>query len=427
MEIPRSLPDRLTEELNALSDAGRHMVANALARLEWSDVAELRSAMAEVMEAVCSELSDLAAARSAEFYDDVRAASVGSRFGALAESGRDPSATDGAVRALVQSVVDTGSTERFARELGDRVDYEVKKSAGDCIVANASSDPLRPRYARVPSGAETCPFCIMLASRGFVYRTDRSAGSVNHYHPNCDCRVVPGFDGMTVEGYDPDDYYEQWKHPEIHTPNRDFSNVEYGEYRGVSYIGDRLGDHRGDGSDLDPVKMVIEDTGFTKDRAKQVLDDMHRWTGEGYTGIRRREGRYSEIADRIEEFIASSPKYRGAVYRGIGVERNVADGIVSALLEGEEIDQLGISSWATGAEWAQEFGSMNLERCEDGVKIIFRLAENKTGVSIKHVATAADNDEVIASENMRYILDGNIEQAHDPYDGDYLLIPVKEA
>lgn len=60
------------------------------------------------------------------------------------------------------------------------------------------------RFARVPTGPETCGFRFMLTSRGFVYR---SAGTVGvgpgHYHCGCNCRVVAGFGGSKgVEGYD---------------------------------------------------------------------------------------------------------------------------------------------------------------------------------------------------------------------------------
>ena len=74
---------------------------------------------------------------------------------------------------------------------------------------NAKRDGLR--YARVPMGGETCSFCAMLASRGFDYRSAKTAGEGNHYHKNCRCKVVPGFDGMEVEGYDPDEWHERWQ------------------------------------------------------------------------------------------------------------------------------------------------------------------------------------------------------------------------
>ncbi|MEG1245238.1 VG15 protein [Gordonibacter sp.] len=205
MEIPRKMLDQLTTELNAFSAAGRQMVLNALASAEWSDVSELRAIAVEVMEMVCCEMTDLASARSAEFYDELRTAAVGKRFGAFAESMREPKATEGAVKALIESVKKPGATDRFTRELTDRVDYEIKKSAGDCIGFNSARDPLKPRYARVPAGAETCSFCLLIASFGFVY------GSSGHYHADCDCRIVPEFGGMGVSGYDPDGMYARNK------------------------------------------------------------------------------------------------------------------------------------------------------------------------------------------------------------------------
>ena len=75
------------------------------------------------------------------------------------------------------------------------------------------------RYARVPSGRETCAFCFMLCSRGFVYWTEEEAGGDGHkYHSNCDCIIVPGFHKDTgidedaqIEGYRPSKLRERYK------------------------------------------------------------------------------------------------------------------------------------------------------------------------------------------------------------------------
>lgn len=82
------------------------------------------------------------------------------------------------------------------------------------ILCKADGEKLgeRVRFARVPTGSTTCPYRCMLASRGFVYKSELSALNGNHRH--CDCRIVEGFAGMEVEGYDPDEYYDKWKHPE---------------------------------------------------------------------------------------------------------------------------------------------------------------------------------------------------------------------
>lgn len=222
MEIPRSMLDGLTAEINALSEAGQRMVLEAVSNSERATVAELREVASKVMQSVCGSVAGMAAARSAAMYDAVREMAVGSGIGATVDAGYEPDATDGAVRALVSSVAKTGSTERFARDLAARVDYEVKKAAGECMFANGRRDDLDVRFARVPSGGETCPFCVMLASRGFVYRGERAAGALRHYHANCDCRIVPCFDSRyagpsrrfsastTVEGYDLDGLYRRY-------------------------------------------------------------------------------------------------------------------------------------------------------------------------------------------------------------------------
>ena len=58
---------------------------------------------------------------------------------------------------------------------------------------NMRIDPSKPRWARVPRGARTCAFCTMLASRGFTYLSEDSAGLEMQYHRDCDCQIVPSW------------------------------------------------------------------------------------------------------------------------------------------------------------------------------------------------------------------------------------------
>lgn len=209
--VPRALLDEYTEKLNSLSEASQQLVINALDGAQWDSVAQLRNILVAAMDQVCFTAADHARVIAAGMYDDVRQIAVGKRLGYLPGLEYDPNATDGAVRAFVQSVEKTGTTGELRRLLAERVDYEIKKAAGDCTAAFCRMDRLKPRYARIPSGRETCRFCIMLASRGFVYGSGKAAGSGNHYHAKCDCRIVQGYAGMDVEGYDPDAYYRVWR------------------------------------------------------------------------------------------------------------------------------------------------------------------------------------------------------------------------
>lgn len=72
------------------------------------------------------------------------------------------------------------------------------------------------RFARVPNGPDSCDWCNMLASRGAVYTSAEAAGELNHFHNNCHCVIVPSWGGSAIEGYEPDEYYDRWKHPEIY-------------------------------------------------------------------------------------------------------------------------------------------------------------------------------------------------------------------
>ena len=165
--------------------------------------------MLQALAAVMPTYTDMAAQASADFYDAERELALGERLGAVSISGYNPRKTEGAVRGFVRFVL-RDDVQTFNDQVLQRIDYEMKRSANMSVVENGRRDPKRVRYARVPTGAETCDFCLMLASRGFVYQSESTA-SASHVHSSCDCRVVPGWDGMEVEGYDPQAIYDRWQ------------------------------------------------------------------------------------------------------------------------------------------------------------------------------------------------------------------------
>ena len=214
MQIPRSYIENYSNSLNQISTTARESLSNALMQLNYdADIADIRNAVIAVMQTACGASSDLSARLAAEFYDGLRLQfGIDDGYQAEVNSGRVPEATDGAVRAFVQDLVDDKPIEQFVGKCVDRLDYETRKAANECVAKNAKNDPEKPRWARVPTGVETCSFCIMLASRGFVYHSEETA---SHAHAHCDCRVIPSWDkSPTAQGYDPDLYYDMWKHPE---------------------------------------------------------------------------------------------------------------------------------------------------------------------------------------------------------------------
>jgi len=83
--------------------------------------------------------------------------------------------------------------QQMAGSLQRLVEQPARETVWDATVA------AKTRYARVPRGADPCPFCLMLASRGGVYSADsvitttgRSTGSSGRpeglaFHDNCHC------------------------------------------------------------------------------------------------------------------------------------------------------------------------------------------------------------------------------------------------
>ncbi|MDD7583844.1 MAG: hypothetical protein PUJ78_03265 [Coriobacteriaceae bacterium] len=102
-----------------------------------------------------------------------------------------------------------GNADGFVNAAASVMASCVRRSLNDTIMANAKRDrEAGVRFARVPTGRETCAFCFMLATRGAVYHTRASAGEMGQCHSRCDCKIVPGFDGdhkfdELVEGWRP--------------------------------------------------------------------------------------------------------------------------------------------------------------------------------------------------------------------------------
>ena len=98
--------------------------------------------------------------------------------------------------------------------------------------SNGSGGEYQIRYARVPQGYETCDFCLMLASRGFVYLTAESAEGWNHTHRNCDCIVVAGIVHKEAGGWVQDTELEGYGLDELNSLRGMWSERARGDTEG---------------------------------------------------------------------------------------------------------------------------------------------------------------------------------------------------
>lgn len=114
----------------------------------------------------------------------------------------DPAALDKAWRRVLKPALDAlGDGERLNADRQAQAVATAQRHAAaagrDAVVDAARHDPEALGYARVATGASTCAFCLMLTSRGPVYRSADSAllrdGTGEPYHDWCDCIAAPVF------------------------------------------------------------------------------------------------------------------------------------------------------------------------------------------------------------------------------------------
>ena len=171
---------------------------------------------------------------------DQTQASVRWAVGPLWESEENLFGVDdaGAVSVVGTRTVDPDPDAVLERLMGS-AQRLVLQPGRDTVWDSAFADPVRTGVARVPSGTDTCAFCIMLASRGAVYQSEVSAELVvgrgsnrtgydangvrlrggvgggtktrgkqdlgKRFHDNCDCATVTIRSAADYpEGYDPD-------------------------------------------------------------------------------------------------------------------------------------------------------------------------------------------------------------------------------
>ena len=379
--------DRQVRNLAAsASDYVSRMVSAYMGQHPDASVAECREFARDAMEQAVRVYGDASATAAADYYDST-----------MADAG------NGAPRATLANDVDLGQIERvaryqagklvsgdaagFSRMCGEYAADSVRRAANETTLSNARRDGGRGvRFARVPSGAETCTFCRMLASRGFVYRNEKTAGQFSHFHRNCDCRIVASTDADGLDGYDPDREYRLWK---------EFEEIDNSQHADGTPLSGEEKDalKRQALADVGPARdepsfaELLSKTGMTE---RELLRD---WSEDGFADVRASQirGEPSAKALAIEAYIAEGEKFEGAVYRGVNVGRRRLSAMTRP---GAVVRQRGTSSWTSDMARAAEFARYR----GDGAEVVFVCEGSTRGVDVSRYSAFPDEAEVIMSE-----------------------------
>lgn len=197
---------------NGIADLVETDLDAFLGALNFERPEAVQVALFEYVPALVSEYGDMAATVAADWYDELRASE------GIPGSFRAPLAPP---LPLEQVNARLGYATRASGPLwlGDSVtltsfvslmtnEYALQPGR-DTIMQAAHKEKVA--YARVPEPG-ACKFCLMLASRGFVY-SKSTAGDTKKFHGKCRCNVMPSWDETRARvefGFDPDALYDQY-------------------------------------------------------------------------------------------------------------------------------------------------------------------------------------------------------------------------
>lgn len=232
----RDLLSRISEKA---ADEFRDAVFKADGRFEGVGLGNIpRNELIEYAYGLATKYGEASSAVAAEMYDAIAELS-----GAMVPAAVPAeTATYSEVAKTVNGIIKkTGNEDMLAQGIGRLV----KMAGTDTVLSNAYRD--RPKskgkgkgskrkhsgaqVAWIPSG-DTCPFCLMLASKGWQNQTQWAANSHSeHIHANCDCTYAVRFNNdLTIEGYDPEEYKAIYDNAEGKTRNEKFNSMRRDYY-----------------------------------------------------------------------------------------------------------------------------------------------------------------------------------------------------
>lgn len=235
MTVTREMIERNRGANIQLSGLVREQLTQFFRSLDLSDPYQARDDLMELAPMLVEAYAPISVQMGLEWYEEMAIASGASAgFRALMPPTLNLSdAVSKAVRyAAGHLFPDKLDPEKTLSVLNVKMDKFIKEPGRQTVIYNADQEQ-DAWWARVPTGDETCSFCMVLASRGAAYRTERSAGSErygeeNLFHGTCDCEVIrlTQFEEYP-EGYLPDEIFDLYDESAKRVGRNDLKAVLY--------------------------------------------------------------------------------------------------------------------------------------------------------------------------------------------------------
>jgi hypothetical protein len=204
---------QLARTQNRAGDVAERRMRALWKRLPLDDLGTLEDALYQLYPRLVEESAEVASSAALEWYEKQREAEgVAKAYSPVMPTGLvDENEAAKIVGAAIRDLREGVGRARVLTRLTDGARKLISDSGRATVQHAAESDPKSPRYARVPTGAETCAWCMLWASRGFVYKSEETA-QFKRSHFKCDCQIVPSWDKRPrVRGYDSKRYERMYQ------------------------------------------------------------------------------------------------------------------------------------------------------------------------------------------------------------------------
>lgn len=206
---------KFSKSVERVSSSASKAFTKLAKRVDFSDWTIAAEQLREIVDAIATEYGLAASELGAQWYEYCRSLQFGGRYTASVEEVNHSYVMSDANRAIDRLFDGKVSEAELVGLLADVVTDNVFAQSRDTVIGNlereyarssARGDKLFARkcgYSRVCS-AGACAFCVLLASQGFVYSSEKSAtkrGDGGSYHSNCRCVAVPFSDAKEIPGY----------------------------------------------------------------------------------------------------------------------------------------------------------------------------------------------------------------------------------
>lgn len=179
----------LRSSIDDLSTLAISDLSALLRQLGDVDPQAVRDALLEAYPQLVNRYASVAGEVTATWYEQVR---PNSGY-AVAQGSVDAEQTNQLIRYGVRPLFGVGDATALSL-LGGSLQRLIAGASRDTVTGNVDRERSEGKtelgFARVPRSG-CCAFCALLASRGAVYTSRRTAGVVDKYHDFCRCTVAP--------------------------------------------------------------------------------------------------------------------------------------------------------------------------------------------------------------------------------------------